>query len=295
MSQVRIRTATSKDGTPITGRVQGSGPPLVLPPAGPGDSGTTWRPLLPHLSRHFECHLLDPRGRGLSGDHPDHSPARMVEDVQAYTEGMDGPILLAEWGSFIGGAWGLFAAQDPASPIHAAATYDPLPTGVGSGADMDRLEAVLEEVGDLHARDRPGEAARTFVERMAEHGFYTPEDMADGATFAFWSAARPNIGPFLDELEAVARIAGSGGPDEEAPQPDAADPAALAQTTVPVLVLHGARSHPLNVGFSRYVADALPDARLGAVDGAGHYGPHTHPHAVASELVAFFEGVLEDR
>lgn len=291
MSEPRIHRAISSDGTPIAGRVEGEGPPLVLTPAGPGDCEETWRPMLPWLSRRFECLLLDTRGRGLSGDHPDHTPARMVEDIRAFTESIGRPVLVAEWGSFIGGAWGLFAAQEPSSQIRAAATFDPLPMGLEDEEDTARLDSVFEKVAGLAEEGRLSDAARTFVEEMARHGYYTPEDMADGATFDFWAAAQPNITMFFRELklaeEAVSR------PEGDVPQPDAADPAALGKTRVPVAVLHGARSHPLNVQLARYVADTLPNARLAAVDGAGHYGPHTHPEAVAREITAFFEEALQ--
>ncbi len=56
--------ATSADGTVIAGRVAGTGPPLLLLPAGPGDAETSWGRLAPHLQDRFTCHLVDTRGRG---------------------------------------------------------------------------------------------------------------------------------------------------------------------------------------------------------------------------------------
>ena len=293
MSEPHIHRTISSDDTPIAGRVAGEGPPLVLTPAGPGDCETTWRPMLPWLSRRFECHLMDTRGRGLSGDHPDHTPARMVEDIRAFTESIGTPVLLAEWGSFIGGAWGLFAAQEASSGIRVAATFDPLPIGLEDEEDAARLGGVFERTAELAGEGHPVDAARTFVQEMARHGYYTPEDMADGATFDFWAAARSNINTLFRELElaekAAAAVRGNGG----ALQPNPTDPEALGKTTIPVAVLHGARSHPMNVKLARYVADALPNAHIRAVDGAGHYGPYTHPEAVAREITAFFEEALK--
>jgi pimeloyl-ACP methyl ester carboxylesterase len=293
MNPVRTHRAVSGDGTPVVARVEGDGPPLVLTPAGPGDSETTWHPMLPWLSRRFECYLLNTRGRGLSGDDPDHTPARMVDDIRAFTESIGEPVFVAEWGSFIGGAWGLFAAQEPSSAIRAAATFDPLPIGLESEDDAARLNGIFGQVAELAEKGQLDEAARTFVKGMARNGYYRPEDMADGATFEFWSAARANILPFLRELELAEEAVAPDGAGSDPLQPDAADPTALGRTTVPVLVLYGARSHPMNVEFARYVADALPDARLQAVEGAAHYAPHTHPEAVAGEMVAFFEEALQ--
>lgn len=55
MNENRTHRAVSADGTGITARVQGQGPPLVLLPAGPGDSVTSWRYVLPFLSESFTC------------------------------------------------------------------------------------------------------------------------------------------------------------------------------------------------------------------------------------------------
>jgi len=58
-----------------------------------------------------------------------------------------------------------------------------------------------------------------------------------------------------------------------------------------VLLLHGTRSHPMNVELVRFVADHLPDREVRAIEGAGHYGPMTHPEQIARELLGFLEGV----
>jgi pimeloyl-ACP methyl ester carboxylesterase len=277
MNEDRIHRAVSADGTEIAGRVQGQGPPLVLVPAGPGDCETTWRYVLPLLSERFTCYLLNTRGRGASADDPDHSPRRLVEDVIAFTESIGEPAGLVEWGSFVGAGWSLVAAQHT-SAILAVASYDPLVIGVASEEDAARLHGVFGRVGELAAEGRLADAARGFVAGLAEHGYYTDEDMADGATSDFWTASAPNIPMFFGELEQA----------EEAGGPDPADPSTLTATTVPVLLLHGARSHPMNIAFVRYVADHLADVRVRGVAGAGHYGPHTHPEAVTDELTRFF-------
>jgi len=88
----RIQQAVSADGTRIAARVRGEGPPIVLLPAGPGDSELSWNRVASYLSERFTCYLLETRGRGPSGDHPDHSPERQVEDVLALVEAIDEPV-----------------------------------------------------------------------------------------------------------------------------------------------------------------------------------------------------------
>lgn len=282
MNEERIHRTVSTDGTEIAARVHGEGPPLVLVPAGPGDAETTWRHLLPHLTDRFTCYLLNTRGRGLSDDHPDHSPRRLMEDIGAFVGSLDEPAAIVEWGSFVGAGWSLFAAGE-APGVLAVATYDPLVIDVAPDEDAARLEAVFERVQALAAEGRLEDAARSFVEGLAEHGYYTEEDMADGATHAFWSASAERIPMFFGEMEQAH--------DEESPDPS--EPSELAGIRVPVLLLQGERSHRMNVEFVRYLAWHLPDSRVGKVQGAGHYGPHTHPEAVARELARFFEGVRQ--
>ncbi len=84
MTDDRIHRAVSADGTEIVGRVQGQGPPLVLVHAPVHDGDMAWEALLPHLTDRFTCYLPSLRGRGLSGDNPDHSAPRshFQEDVK---------------------------------------------------------------------------------------------------------------------------------------------------------------------------------------------------------------------
>ncbi len=280
MTEDRIHRATSEDGTQVTAHVHGQGPPLILLPAGPADAETTWHYALPYLSESFTCHLLNTRGRGLSADHPDHSPERMIEDIRAFAESIGGPVALVEWGSFVGASWSLVAAQGSSS-VSAVATYDPLVLEVASEQDAAQIQGIFERIAELATDGRLTDAARTFVEAMATHGYYTEEDMADGAAEGLWGASLQNIPMFVQELD-VAESEGTVW----------TQPATLAATTVPVLLLHGARSHPMNIEFVHYVADHLADPHVREVADAGHYGPHTQAEAIAREIMRFLEPAL---
>lgn len=201
--------------------------------------------------------------------------------ISAFAESLGEPVGLVEWGSFVGPGWSLFAAQR-APAVRAVASYDPLVIDAASEEEVAQLGEVLDRTGALVAEGRLREAARSFPAAMAEAGFYTEADMAGGATTEFLSASTENIPVFFDELS-QAEMGGS---------PDPADPSQLAEIRVPVLLLHGTRSHPMNVELVRFVGEDLPDSRVRALPGAGHYGPWTHSEAVARELVEFFERVL---
>lgn len=281
-NEMKIQQAVSKDGTRITGRIYGQGSPLVLIPAGPGDCETTWNKLLPYLAEHHTCYLLNTRGRGLSEDHPDHSPERHVEDIVAFTESIGESVVVGEWGSFVGACWAMIAAKKTAA-ISAIATYDPLVLNIADEHHKNQIHQVFELLGKNTADNRLEDAAKDFVSDMASFGYYTEEDMAEGATSDFWNASTANIPMFLYELE---QAEGSGAINP-------ADPSVLAKTTVPVLLLHGAQSHPMNIEFVNWVAEQIANPHIRAIEGAGHYGPQTAPEGVAKEFVQFFANIFE--
>ena len=99
MSNQRTHYVTTTDGVTIGGTVHGQGPPLVFVHGMLADGDTDWQALLPHLTRRFTCYLPSYRGRGLSGDHPDLSPGRMVDDILAYVDSIESPTGLVGWSS----------------------------------------------------------------------------------------------------------------------------------------------------------------------------------------------------
>jgi pimeloyl-ACP methyl ester carboxylesterase len=268
----RIHRAVSADGTQIAARLHGSGPPLVLLPAGPGDSETSWGKLMPFLSQRFTCYLMNTRGRGLSADYPDHSPQRLVEDVVSFAESIGEPAGLVGWGDAL---WARVAAEGT-SAVSAVAAYEPGADEVMSKELGARLAEVLAHVGDLVAEGRLVQAARTFID--GSNIIYTDEELAGGTPWAFWEAAAPNIPIFLQEEQ---QAAASG-------QPGPTDPSVLSRITVPVLLLHGSESRPWFADSIRHIAGHVAEPRIRLIAGAGHFGPHTEPEAVASELIRFF-------
>ncbi len=89
----------SKDGTPIAFETAGSGPALLLV-HGTGSERGRWAIVLRELSRHFTVCMMDRRGRGGSGDSPDYTFEREIEDIvavsraaaEAATGDPDGPV-----------------------------------------------------------------------------------------------------------------------------------------------------------------------------------------------------------
>lgn len=271
----RIHRAVSADGTEIAARVLGEGPPIVFLPAGPGDSEHSWQHVASHLSERFTCCLLETRGRDPSGDHPNHSPARQVEDVLAFAEALDEPVGLVGWGSAL---WARIASEEPDAAF-GIAVYEP-----GAGEVMEpeagkRMREAFAGVAERVAEGKPVDAARAFIE---ESDFlYSEEDLVTGAAAEFWEGAAPRLPLFLQESKQAA----------ESGQPGATSPAVLGKITAPVLLLHGDRTSQWFNDSVQHVAEHIPDTTMRQISGAAHFGPWTHARDVADEMSRFFTEV----
>ncbi len=60
------------------------------------------------------------------------------------------------------------------------------------------------------------------------------------------------------------------------------DPDAIG---VPVVAMHGTEGAPHHLRSTEHLAAVLADCRRVDVEGARHFGPNTHPDAVAAEIV----------
>lgn len=274
--ETKIHRAVSRDGTGIAGRFHGQGPPLVLLPAGPGDSLLCWQYVLPYLSKRFTCYLMDTRGRGLSAEHHDHSRESLVQDIIAFSESIGQPVGLVEWGDCL---WAPAAAQsNPA--IVAVAAYDPGVNEAMGGEDVTRLMEVVERVAQAVEKDRLEEAARIVIEGIP---IYTAEELAEGTPLDFWMEASSNIPVFLREEQQAGESEGH----------DPTDPSILTRIKIPVLLLNGAKSHPFFRDSVDYLARHLADSRVVMIAEAAHFGPHTRPEDIAKELNRFFTEVFK--
>src|SRR5712691_13232919 len=82
----------SKDGTLLSYRRSGVGPPLLLV-HGTGTDGTRWRPVLRLFEPQFTIFALDRRGHGASGDSAAYRLESEFDDINAMAEAIDdGPV-----------------------------------------------------------------------------------------------------------------------------------------------------------------------------------------------------------
>jgi pimeloyl-ACP methyl ester carboxylesterase len=267
----RVQVAISADGTEIVGRVRGQGPPLVLVHGGWGDGEVAYEALVPHLADRFTCYTPSTRGRGLSGDNPDHSVHRLIQDVIAFIDTIGEPVYLMGW-SGIEPPLGT-AAQS--SAVSAMALYEGYVPPVAEADDLASLGATIERTGAAAADGRLADAARAFAPFVL-----TDADLAalDGDFFERWGRSIPAMLQYFQQ-----------NLYNRAPGPY--DTEQLAEISAPVVALWS-RETTNSTWVSKsaqYLALHVADGHVWELAGGGHFAPLVAPELLAKELTAFFE------
>jgi pimeloyl-ACP methyl ester carboxylesterase len=271
MSNQRTHYVTTTDGVAIGGTVHGQGPPLVFLQGAVGDGDIDWQALLGHLTAQFTCHMPSLRGRGLSGDHPNLSFGRLVDDVLAYVDSIGAPTGLVGWS--LGAGLALVAAGVQSDAVDAVAAVEPLTPRLMDEQEQAALGEAVARMGELAAEGRLTAAVRAFA------GFvFNNEDIAVAEEAGYFEAAGRYVPNLLNFFQQQMEYQ---GPTDD-------DPAVLGAISAPVLVLLGSDTKPYATRAARHVADHVPNARIQEIPGAGHAAPLTHPEALAQALTEFF-------
>jgi pimeloyl-ACP methyl ester carboxylesterase len=277
MTDTRIHRAVSADGTEIAGRVQGNGPALVLVHGGIGDGEIAWDAMLPHLTDRFTCYLPSTRGRGLSGDNPDHSPPRLEEDVTAFVDSIGEPVFLAGWSG--SGAWVLGTAAR-SDAVAAVAAYEPTLIPVMGEDDLVRTFGTMEQMGAAAADGRLVDALHAFAPWIC-----TDEEVAALEQTSFFQRWAGHVPTMLRFIQADGSYEG----------PRSTDPEALGRITAPVLLLLGRQTRlgTFFTGSARFITQHVADSQTWELPGVGHFAPVLAPDSVAEELITFFESARQ--
>jgi pimeloyl-ACP methyl ester carboxylesterase len=271
MADDRIHRAVSADGTEIAGRVHGQGPPLVLVHGALADGDMAWEAMVPHLVDRFTCFLPSTRGCGLSGDSPDHSPPRLVEDLVAFADSIGEPVRIM--GESDGGTLALGVAQQAAA-VAAVVAYEPFVASALGEDDLAGVGELVRHMNEAAAEGRLIDAARAFARGVANDDEFAALEAAD---YAEQSARYVPV--FLRQFEQALEYEG----------PEPTDPEELAKISVPVLLLRGKDSGLWVADAVRHVSQHLADPHVPEpLPGAGHWGPTLAPEPIARESTSFF-------
>jgi pimeloyl-ACP methyl ester carboxylesterase len=258
---VSVVSVQSTDGTAIAYQRSGEGPALILAVGAFCDRSST-ADLTPLLAPHFTVYEYDRRGRGSSGDSPDYSIDREVDDLAALVAEAGGAALV--YGHSSGAALALEAAARGV-PITGLVAYEPPYTAMddGSGGSTELLEGVRARIA---AGDRDG-AASLFLQ-----GAGTP---AEVLPMIRQSPGWPRMLELASGLVYDLTLCNGGVVPRER----------LARIGVPAVAVSGGASGEWASRAGAAVADAVPGARHLVLDGQTHAVAHD---AIAPLLLGAF-------
>lgn len=260
------RTAVSPDGTPIAYWTSGRGPSLVLVHGTTADH-TRWRGVRPLLEPHVTMHAMDRRGRGASGDRPDHALADEAADVAAVVDAVaaetGGPV------DVLGHSYGAHCVLEAAlrtGAIRSMVLYEPAVVAVSRPGWVERMEALLAQ----------GRREDVVVALLVELAGMTPDQVAALRADPTWPGRVAAAHTVVRETRA-----------EEAYR---FDPARFARLRTPTLLLAGTLTPPELARSTGLLAAALPGARVAELTGQGHVAMLTAPDLLVREVLGFLAG-----
>jgi pimeloyl-ACP methyl ester carboxylesterase len=253
-------TITSVDGTPLSARVSGSGPPLVLV-HGTATDKESWGFVVPHLEPHHTVWCYDRRGRGESGDAAQYDANLEAADVRAVVAAAGDDVHL------LGHSYGAYCCLDAAAqqlPLRSLILYE-VPAH-----QARRDEAVQRALARLAERDDEGALSIFLLEVV---GFSDDELALVRSLPDVWN-------PMLDMTPTVQR-------ETTVLARRRWDARRYAAIDPPVLYLTGALTESPVYLSPAEVVDAFPQARHVALEGQRHIAMATGPQVLAETILDF--------
>lgn len=258
------RFVSARDGTPIAWWSAGSGPPMLLVHGAMSDH-RRWR-IRSHLEPYRTVHVMDRRGRGMSGDGAAWSFDLEVDDVVAVVEVLseEAAAPVDVLGHSFGGALCLRAAARTTSVgrlvlYEPALNEPPVPAPV-----LHRMEALLAE----------GRHEETVQLMMREIVLMPESDIEVLMAQPTWPA-RVATAPTLPRE--VADLM-TWRPEEG------------ADVVVPTLLIQGADSPSFVREATEMIASSVPDARVVVLEGQQHVADQIVPDVFADVVLDFLLG-----
>ena len=239
----------------------GAGSPVVLLHSG-GLSSRQWGRLGEHLAGSHRVLAPDFLGYGRSSAWPEGELFHFILDVLAVEALVD---RLGERVHLVGHSYGgfiaLLVALHRPQWVRSVAAFEPVAFGVlHSSGDADGLASLAAANVDASLRDTPigGQEPwlRAFVDYWNEEGAW--DRLSEPARGSFRAVGWKLYGEVRSLLL------------------DRTPHQAYAMLPVPTLLMSGEASTIAARRVAAILAEAMPDARLRMLEGAGHMGPLTH-------------------
>jgi pimeloyl-ACP methyl ester carboxylesterase len=254
-------TVTSADGTTLAARCSGHGSPIVLVHGANGDLDT-FVLIEGLLAERHSVWVYSRRGRGGSGDGPDYTVEREVEDVLAVLAATSDRAHLV--GHSGGAAYCLLAAmQSP--PLRSLVLYE-LPLNI------DRLAPSI--IDDMQSALDAGNPDRALERFFPAAGIVDQEVQALRSLDPVWARLREGVCLFPREVRAAL--------DDGRDWLWAFDPPAI-----PTLYLYGKETDAAIFATLDDVVELLPDAHLHGIPGQRHLAFAFDPMTFAQSILAF--------
>ncbi|MEU8513796.1 alpha/beta hydrolase [Kitasatospora sp. NPDC048722] len=267
------------NGVELYYQLTGDGDPLVLVHGSWGDH-FTWMPVLPALAERFRVLVYDRRGHSRSERPPGQgSRAEDEDDLAALVEELGlAPAHVA--GNSFGASTALGLAARRPTLFRSLIAHEPPLTGIvtagaerGPASRDTRMQDAQVKIDSVLAHLRAGETfegAHQFVEEVA---------LGPGTWDGFPEQVREtfltNAPTFLDE--------------QDDPGWSSLDLGRLSGYRGPALLTTGTVSPPWFPAVIARIAEALPQAQVRSLDGAGHIPHVTHPAEYVQNLTGFIE------
>ncbi|MGH8777314.1 MAG: alpha/beta fold hydrolase [Jiangellaceae bacterium] len=239
--------------------------------------GSGWGPAVDRLAERYQVVVWDRRGhsRSQAGEGPGSRAEDAADLVGLIEHVSSGPVQVA--GNSYGAIVTLTVVTERPDLVVTAAVHEPPLFGLlegtrdqAVGRELSAADANVEVVRDLISSGKHRDAAEYFIEHVA---------LGPGAWSQLPDAVRGvlvnNAPTFLDELADPTALS--------------IDAAALATTTVPMLLTHGTESPVLFPAVIAELAQLVPAAGVEVLDGSGHIPHATHPEDWTGRLVAFHD------
>jgi pimeloyl-ACP methyl ester carboxylesterase len=255
-----MATATSRDGTEIAYWVSGTGPSLILVHGASSDH-TRFAPVTEALARQFTVYVMDRRGRGGSGDHPDYSLQAESEDILAVIDAADGPVFLL--GHSFGGICALEAAVR-SQRIRRLILYEP-PVAAPRNDDISVYQRLIAD----------GKLQTMLLRFLRENVRLSETEIEDLRAQPTWPARVETARTIPREIQAVEEYK--------------LDARVLSTLDIPTLLLLGGDSPEFQRIGTEDLLKAIPASRMVVMPGQQHYAMLTAPVEFVREVRAFLE------